>query len=425
MSCQTFQEFKAILSRPPQEPTVPIPASGLRCSIVEQLSEVDIDSWNALVNGDTLYLHSDYLRAMEASSSDELSYRYVRFYEESRLVGVAAFQLTAFETGDISSNFASSNTVVKWATKWLRRDSTFLRFNLLVCGNAFSTGEHGFRFCPSVSAEDTFRALHEAIERIKADCKSHGERISAIIVKDFYPPSYQFARQFRLHHYGQFEVDPNMMMPIRPEWKSFNDYLDALNSKFRTKARGALKKSRELSIRRLTLEDFRTHRAEFERLYDQVYSRAGFRLGKLTPEAFENYFRMPGDKYFMFGYFLEDNMVGFQSGFEYDRVLDAHFVGLDYDYNHQYAVYPTMLYEYIREAIARGCTRVAFGRTAMEIKSTVGAFPVDLKLYIRHRSTASNTLLRILFSYIKPSEYSLRNPYKKDELEVLETFELP
>ena len=50
---------------------------------------------------------------------------------------------------------------------------------------------------------------------------------------------------------------------------------------------------------------------------------------------------------------------------------------------------------------------------------------MDLKLYIRHRSTAPNTLLRILFSYIKPSEYSLRNPYKKDELEVLETLELP
>ncbi|NNE56132.1 MAG: hypothetical protein HKN32_08935, partial [Flavobacteriales bacterium] len=54
-----------------------------------------------------------------------------------------------------------------------------------------------------------------------------------------------------------------------------------------------------------------------------------------------------------------------------------------------------------------------FGRTAMEIKSTVGAFPVDLKIFIKHRSKAPNQLLRILFSYVKPADFDQRVPYKE------------
>jgi hypothetical protein len=79
-----------------------------------------------------------------------------------------------------------------------------------------------------------------------------------------------------------------------------------------------------------------------------------------------------------------------------------------------------MLYEYIREAIRMKTRQVIFGRTAMEIKSTVGAFPVDMKCYIRHRKKAPNALLKLLFGYIKPSDFEQRVAFKQKELETLQ-----
>lgn len=421
MACQNFQDFKATLSANTDENTHAVGASGLRLDVVCSVSELDCASWNEMVAGESIYLHTDYLQAMEASFGKDLEYRLVRFYEANRMVGVAAFQLTHFESGNISKNFSTKNTVVAWATKWLRNDRTFIRFKVLVCGNSFASGEHGHRFCPTVDSTHRYAALQEAITTIKAQEKARRNKISAVVIKDFYPSSYRDARQFRKNGYSEFTVDPNMIMPLRKEWTTFEHYLDALNSKFRTKARAALRRSAGVEIRRLGPEDLKANTKDFEFLYNEVYSKAEFRMGKLNTDVFYNYFETLGDRYVLKGFFLDGKMVGFISGFVYDNLLDAHFVGIDYNYNYSHAVYQRMLYEYVREGIERECNRIAFGRTAMEIKSTVGAFPVDLRLYIRHRAKAPNALMRIMFHYIKPSEYATRNPYKKEELEVIAT----
>lgn len=417
MACQNFQDFKTTLSGKTEAATAPVGSSGLRLDVVKSVSDLDIKKWNDLVAGESIYLHTDYLQAMEASFGKDLEYRLVRFFESDRLVGIAAFQLTHFESGNISRNFSTSNTLVQWATKWLRSDRTFIRFKVLVCGNSFASGEHGHRFCPTVDSRHRFGALHEAITSIKASERASGNKISAILVKDFYPSSYRYARQFRKNGYSEFTVDPNMIMPLRPEWTSFEHYLDALNSKFRSKARASMRRSEAVEVRSLGPEDLKARGKDFEFLYNEVYRRAEFRMGKLNIKAFQNYFETLGERYVLKGFFLDGKMVGFISGFVYDDLLDAHFVGIDYNFNKSHGIYQRMLYEYVREGIARGCSRIAFGRTAMEIKSTVGAFPVDLRLYIRHRSKAPNALMRILFHYIKPSTYATRSPYKKEELQ--------
>jgi hypothetical protein len=37
-----------------------------------------------------------------------------------------------------------------------------------------------------------------------------------------------------------------------------------------------------------------------------------------------------------------------------------------------------------------------------------------LKCYLRHRSAAPNHLLRLLFSFVKPSNFDQKVPYKKE-----------
>ena len=71
-----------------------------------------------------------------------------------------------------------------------------------------------------------------------------------------------------------------------------------------------------------------------------------------------------------------------------------------------------MLYNLVAFAIEKGLSKIHFGRTAEELKSTLGALPIDMKLYIRHRNKLSNQLLKPIISSINPSEFELRNPFK-------------
>lgn len=418
MPCETVPENTVHLGAP--QPHI-AHQQKLRTLISDRVTDLDAEAWNGLVNHETIYLRTDYLAALEAGLTENFKAWYASFYRGEALIGVAAFQLVSFESGNISSNFSTRNRLLRWTTKNMRQDSTLLRFPVLVCGNAFATGEHGFRFCPSVPQTEQAEWIESAIGEIRSRCRAQKQRISALMIKDFYQRTSGVARALERFRYASFKVDPNMLMPVRAEWETFEHYLDALNSKFRTKARSALKKSAGLEARFFDLSEFRTHRADFKRLYEEVYYRADFRMGKLGFEAFAEFFERMESDYFLRAYFFEGKMVAFQSGFCYNGVLDAHFVGIDYAFNYTHAIYPRMLYDYIRVAIERRCEKITFGRTAMEIKTTVGAFPVDLEVFIKHRFRVPNALMAFFFRYVKPSEYAVRSPYKQNELNDLPT----
>jgi hypothetical protein len=88
-------------------------------------------------------------------------------------------------------------------------------------------------------------------------------------------------------------------------------------------------------------------------------------------------------------------------------------VGIDYEFNKSHSIYSSMLYEYVRLGIQMRKKWVMFGRTAGEIKTTIGAFPVRLSCCIRHPGKISNLLLNWLFAYVKPNAFPVRQPWKK------------
>jgi hypothetical protein len=93
--------------------------------------------------------------------------------------------------------------------------------------------------------------------------------------------------------------------------------------------------------------------------------------------------------------------------------LDAHFVGIDYLLNKEYAIYQRMLYDYIKIAIKKRIKVLNFGRTASEIKSSIGAVPQDLTMYIRHKKSIKNRILRLFLQKIEPTPFHQKFPFKK------------
>lgn len=84
--------------------------------------------------------------------------------------------------------------------------------------------------------------------------------------------------------------------------------------------------------------------------------------------------------------FLNDELIAFSTAFVNAHALEANYVGIDYNYNTEYAIYERLLYEYVEEAIALKVSQLHLGRTSELIKSAVGAVPVAMTLYARHTS---------------------------------------
>ncbi|MCB0761008.1 MAG: hypothetical protein KDC12_05745 [Flavobacteriales bacterium] len=414
MQCRNFNEFKQSLESGKDESPFQRSDAGLHILIHESVDDLDPERWNSISQNQSIFLQTDYIRAMEASFHGELEYRFACFFENGVLVGIAAFQITHCETPDLSSNLNGENKIISWFARLFSNDNGVLRFNIMVLGNAFASGEHGFVFRPEIDGQRAYQAVLDAVEIIREREKEREERISAVLVKDFYPESFELCNTFANENYHEFLVDPNMIMPLRPEWTTYEDYLASLTTKYRTKAKSAFKKSAGLRLETLGTEEISHYQKEIEYLYSQVHDKADFKVGKMNFEAFVNLSAYLGDRFFFKALFLEERMVGFLTGFEYAGMLDAHFVGIDYELNLEHAIYPRMLYEYVIEGINRKAQKISFGRTAMEIKSTVGAFPVDLKCFIRHRHAAPNHLLKVLFNFIKPSNFDQKVPYKKE-----------
>ena len=100
-----------------------------------------------------------------------------------------------------------------------------------------------------------------------------------------------------------------------------------------------------------------------------------------------------------------------------DSSLEAHYIGLDYEFNSKFNLYQNILYGMIEEAIKNKLSKVNLGRTAAEIKTTVGAKAVDLICYIKPQNTISKIIQKPFISFLQPADWIPRNPFKEEGLE--------
>ncbi len=408
---------------PPNATEAPIPSlelqhqpmlsgtnNGISWRIYEKTSQVDRVAWSQLHPVAGAFLCLDYLSALEEAHDEGLEVRLAMFYQGAEPLGIAAFQIAHF----VTSEDAYSNVFLNCINAVARCVRGKHIHNILINGNAFATGEHGFSFQPEVNNETIAFCLHHSMEAIAKQEQKKGKRICAMVTKDFYPNTVGVADNLKRYRFRKFQVDHNMVMPVLAEWNTFDDYLDSLNTKFRTKAKAALKRSANLRIVEATEADVFKHFDAMQRLYENVYMKADFRLGKLQSKALAELLKRIPNQFFVRQYFLNDELVGFMTAMRCGNVVEAHVIGIDYNINRDHGVYQRILYDYVELAIRLRCTRIVYGRTAAEIKSTVGAYPVDLTCCIKHRRIISNTLLSMIINYVKPSDYPQREPFKAE-----------
>jgi predicted N-acyltransferase len=396
-----------------KESDMDIKVNQAEVKIYSAFEELDEKSWKSMIDNTHRFICPEYLKSMEASHDEGLDMRFAMVYSGEILLGVMAFQITHFTTSDE----AYSSKLLKFLNQTVRLFRSRHVHNILICGNAFATGEHGFKFLDAISAEKKADFIHRAMRKISKLEKRRGKRICAMLIKDFYPRSNELAEKLTDKGYKSFQVDHNMVMPVNPSWKTFENYLDDLNTKFRTKAKSALAKSGELEVLEPEIDALIQHNDRIKELYNNVYVKADFRLGKFNLSTISELKKNMGDHFQIRTYSHEGKLVGFSTAMICGEILEAHTIGIDYEVNRDLAVYQRMLYDFVETGIREKCNRIVFGRTAEEIKSTIGAYPVDLTCCMARPRRISNALLSLILQYVKPTEYPQRQPYKAASLE--------
>lgn len=376
--------------------------------ILTSAADIDANSWESVVGSSAVYLQLQYLQALE-SSLETIEFNYVILRNTSgEAICVAYFQIIEF------------NNLDKVYKEWLRNNYGEQLFNkiipsvdlkILICGNLFVCGEHGFAFTNEISEEKARSLVAESMETAAKQMGS-GEGANIFLVKELYPESDPNFNAFQESNFIPFQIDCNMVLRINPSWRDSEDYYQCMQSKYRTKAKATFKRSSELMVQELFSEDIKQNLDRIDELHQQVVDQAEFSLGELNAKAFLALKESIGDSLKFTAYKLKEELIGFSIAIEGKDFLDATHVGIDYKYNTSYGLYQRMLHDYVELAIRRKKPELRLGRTAEQVKSTLGAEPVNMRLYLRHKHNVVNHLLKPLVEKIQPSNFELRKPFK-------------
>ena len=184
---------------------------------------------------------------------------------------------------------------------------------------------------------------------------------------------------------------PEMYVEVPEAWRSFDDYLAALPSKYRTRVRRARKKLGEVSFR--TISQGESRGVEFDRLYAQLMQRtayAPFVMGDGYLERLQA--RLP-EQVDVIGFFVQGELVGYGSLLREGGEALAHVAAVDDAYNQQHQLYLNLLLALLERGIETGCATINFGRTATTIKSSVGCVPRTYDSFVRHTGCVRNQLI--------------------------------
>ena len=369
------------------------------------LKQIKKSVWNQGAAPDDIFLQYDYLSVLENFPPVNMSFAYIVFFKKKNPIGVAYFQVSPF---DASSSIKDTDSTKYWIAKQLK-------FNALIIGNALLTGEHGSYFSEVIEQNEREQLLLEAIEKVQIECEKEQRKIAFQLAKDFYKPQL-FLEKDRRH---AVPFSPSMILDLKSEWATFDDYLAAMLTKYRTRAKRAEKKKEGLKMLELDLQSIENQCVRMYELYKKVADSAGFNYTFVHEKYFIEMKKTFGECFKVLGYFEQNHLVGYCTTLHNHDELETGFLGFEDQYNASHQIYLNFLYDMIKVGIENRVKKVVFSRTALEIKSSVGAEPHQVFTYLKHHNPAINFLIPSIVARIAPQpEWTQRHPFKEDSKDI-------
>ena len=376
--------------------------SGFAFALADSIDYLDKAHWQKVTPTDSLFFSPRYLRVLEEAGPENLRQCYALIFREKEPVAAIAAQTVAVSLARLRKTSTARDPLSRHEEK------------MLVCGNLLSWGMHGISFAPNVDQQQLWPAVAEAIYRLRRVDKLFGDT-AFVMVKDI-PDSYAAsATALARFSYRELETEPNMVLDISPQWKTYDDYMASLTSKYRKQAKQIEK---EVTAAGCTVEDMNikeiAHNAEqLHALYLQTHKNARLRLVTLPVAFLPTLAERLGDDMRFTVLRKDGELLGFVTTVKDGETAVGYYIGFDRKQNAEIPMYFRLLQSVVGHAIALGCKRLSLGRTALEPKARLGARPDPMRVWIRHRVPMMNLIVRGLLHTIDDHEEPpQRNPFK-------------
>lgn len=390
--------------------------SGFRFAIADRVGFLNAADWDAVTGGRRFFLRRPVLNAIERNCPDNLSPRYALIYLEDVPVAAVAAQMVdisgAHVWNGLESEASDKRALLSPALKPAARKVVHrIEQRALVAGNLMSWGFDGVAFSEGSNPSEVWSGVAEALYRIRRAERLAGQA-DLVLVKDL-TPSEPHADALRTFSYRPLETDPNMVLEIDPSWRTYDDYLSALDAKYRRNARDQIKKLAAAGCVLEPLSDLSSHGAELHRLYKTVQSKATVKLVSLPESFLPALAQAAGGDFCCTVIRRGEQMLGFISTLRDGDTAIGYYIGFDRDAAAEgIPLYLRLLHTTVSNAIGWGCRRLSLGRTALEPKAALGARPESMAVWLRHRVPAMNWLVRGMLDAVPHAEVPERNPFK-------------
>lgn len=378
----------------------------LSVKIYHNTSDLPKD-WDAIATSN-VFLSSHYLQVLQQAAPENITCAYIAIYQNESLVGVAISQFLELKK---LTNFGERDQCLKTYIRNIAFKN--LASNVLLIGNTMLTGQNAFAFLDIINPKLAFEAILESIEMLKLYYKSKGKKTHIITCKDFEIDKKNELTSEKTASYYSFCTQPNMIFDIASTWRTEADYVTALSKKYRDQYKRARKKSEGVEKRKLTLQEIENQEDIIYDLYFHVAKNAPFNTFFLQKNHFSVFKALMKDKFLFYGYFINDKMIGFNTLIKNGTAMETYFLGYDDSIQKDKMLYLNMLYDMIGYSIKKEFKKIVFARTALEIKSSVGAQPIAMYGFMKHENKLLNSQMEKLFKYLEPeTNWKERNPFK-------------
>jgi predicted N-acyltransferase len=361
--------------------------------IFHSVNELDQKLWNSNLDLNHIFLESEFLKNFEKNLNEkEIQPFYINFEN-----GVVYGHLITIE-GEKVANYIS-NKKYSLTKLFIRK----LNLKFFCFGNTHLSNISSNSFPNSKLKEEDLKNLIDFI--------STNYKINFFLLPSDFLNS--ITKQQNLLLSSEFNIDPDMVLYLDSKWKSFGDYTDAVVSKYKKRIRKVFKQSNSLQIKKISTNKIESLIPELQELYLNVYRKSLFSGPPLDLHTLIDFSTYSKIEFSLYTYSLNEEIIGFSSEFHCNNTLYSYFIGIDYSYNKEYSIYNRILYDSIIHGIEKKVSKIVYGRTASEFKSTIGAIPLESESSIY----SNNAFLRFLtYPFIKkisPKKWIQRYPFKK------------
>ena len=360
------------------------------------------NDWDSIAQAN-VFLSTKYLQVLESAAPSNMKCQFIGIFNQEELIGIALAQF--IDLSHLETYGERDKKLKTWVRNYL-----FSRFSskLLFIGNNMLSGQNAFAVKNDALIPEVLKTLKNAVAELNQSFKIH-----LTSFKDFMPGDLPYFDQSAFKKDLKFTSQPNMIFEINPAWAHEDDYVMALTKKYRDQFKRSRNKASGIEKRKLTLDDIEDQQEIIYDLYMHVAENAPFNTFYLPKNHFYILKEKLTDDFMLYGYFIDGKLIGFNTLIKNGKSLDTYFLGYDDKIQKEKMLYLNMLYDMIACGISLKFENIIFGRTALEIKSSVGATDTSMFGFMQHSQPLINQFLGRIFNYLEPeTAWKRRNPYK-------------